>query len=240
MSAEPLGWDEIFQPHLHAFDSLIPFLGVANLLAGQARTVVEVGCGRGGQVDERVGRAPQDLRGAGRTVVGIDVDPAGEQNPIVDEFRLIDASGRWPLPDGWADLAVSDYVLEHVADPPAFVAELTRVLRPGGALVARTISRHSILSIAARAVPNAQHPRVLARLQPGRQARDVFPTEYRMNTERALHELLDTDFEWCVRHLGGLRHYVGPWPRLARAVDAIEPRLPRTMAMTLLVYARKR
>lgn len=236
----PLGWDEIFDPSKAGFDSIVPFLGVAQMLANEAETVVEVGCGRGAQVDGATARAFQDLRGPGRRVVGIDVDPVGRENPVVDEFRLIDKSGRWPLADGEADLGVSDFVLEHVADPAAFVTELTRVLRPGGVLVARTVSRYSPLSLAARAVPNDKHATVLSRLQPRRHERDVFPTQYRMNSERALHRLFDADYDWSVAHRSGLDQYLLRWPRLARAVAATEPRLPSAMRTALVLYARKR
>ncbi len=238
--AAPIGWDEIFQPHRSALDNEVPFLGVANLLAGQAATVLDVGCGRGGQVDNLTGRPMHDLRGPGRTVIGIDVDPAGTDNPIIDEFRLIEASGRWPVGDGEVDLAVSDYVLEHVGDPVQFVGELTRVLRPGGAFVARTVSRNSILSMAARAVPNHRHADVLKRIQPGRQARDVFPTEYRMNTKKALRALFEADYDWSLCHYSGLQHYLWPWPALARTAIAVEPRLPRGVHTTMVLYARKR
>lgn len=239
MAETPLGWNEVFSPAASGFDSLVPFLSTAHLLAGEARVVVEVGCGRGAMVDPGRGRPFQDLRGGGRRVIGIDVDPAGVQNPAVDEFRLIEHD-RWPLDDGEVDLAVSDWTLEHVERPAAFVAELTRVLRPGGAFVARTVSRHSVLSLVSRSVPNAKHARVLEKVQPGRQARDVFPTMYRMNTRKDLAALLDRDFEWTVAHRGGLHHYAHPWPRLARAIAAVEPRLPQAMRTTLVIYARKR
>jgi SAM-dependent methyltransferase len=239
MAETPLGWNEVFSPAASGFDGLVPFLATAHLLAGEAAVVVEVGCGRGATVEVNQPRSFQDLRGAGRRVIGIDVDPAAEQNPAVDEFRLIE-NDHWPLADGEADLAVSDWTLEHVQNPAAFVAELTRVLRPGGAFVARTVSRHSLLSLVSRSVPNAKHARVLEKVQPGRQARDVFPTMYRMNTRKDLAVLLDRDFEWTVAHRGGLHHYAHPWPRLARAIAAVEPRLPQAMRTTLVIYARKR
>lgn len=239
MAETPLGWSEIFDASISDFDSVVPFLGIAQLLSHEARMVLEVGCGRGAVIDANVSRPLQDLRGAGRRVIGIDIDPVAADNPAIDEFRLIDADGHWPVEDGQVDLAVSDWVLEHVLDPRAFVAELSRVLRPGGAFVARTVSRGSALSLASRSVPNSRHAKVLQVLQPGREERDVFPTAYRMNTRKDLAALLDADYDWTVSHRGGLHHYLHPWPALARAAAATEPRLPRAMRTTLVVYARK-
>lgn len=50
----------------------------------------------------------------------------------------IDEQGRVPLPDARADVVLSNQVLEHVDDPGAHVAELVRLLRPGGILVLST------------------------------------------------------------------------------------------------------
>lgn len=239
MTRVRLGWDEVFDPAKAGWDSIVPFLGVAQMLASQSTTIVDVGCGRGSGADGRA-EVFHDLRGSDRRVIGIDVDPAGETNPMLDEFRMIGEDLRWPLDDGSVDLAVSDFTLEHVDDPWAFVRELTRVLRPGGAMVARTVSRYSLLSVSARAVPNTRHVDVLAELQPERQQRDVFPTRYRMNTERVLRALLDDDFEWSVAHRGGLEQYLLRWPRIAAAAALVEARFPKAAQTVLIVYARKR
>ena len=236
----PLGWDEMFEDHWLALDSAHVFLVSAQALAAQSSCILEVGCGRGAQVAEQPGKAWQDLRGPRRRVVGIDVDDAASNNPVIDEFFLIGDDQRWPVEDGVVDLAVSDWVLEHVQDPAAFVAELTRVLRPGGVFLARTVSRYSPLSLGARIVPNRAHSRALNVLQPGRLDKDVFATAYRMNTRRALHALLDRDFEWAAASRTGLDQYLKPWPRLGRVVEGVERRLPRALQMALVVCARRR
>lgn len=238
MREVPLGWDELFDPARAESDSLPTFLATSHALAAGSQLIVDVGCGRGEWSAEH-GTSFQDFRGAGRTVVGIDVDPVGIQNPMIDEFRLIE-DDRWPLDTSSVDLAVSDFTLEHVRSPTAFVGELTRVLRPGGAFVARTVSRYSLLSSVARLVPNPRHPDVLSKLQPRRQARDVFPTAYLMNSERALRRLLDADFDWAVTHRTGVEQYLLRTPRLARAAAVVETRLPRSTRTTLVVTARKR
>lgn len=236
----PLGSYRFFRNHRLGVDSAVVLFGFAQALATDATTIVDIGCGRGAMVDPPTGeRRIHDLRAPGRTVVGIDIDPAGAENPVIDEFRPIEGE-RWPLADGSVDLAVCDWVLEHVTDPALFVGELTRVLRPGGAFLARTVSRSSLLSAAARATPNGSHGRVVGRLQPGRADRDVFPTAYLMNTLQALRSQFDPDFEWAASFHPGLEHYAMRWPRLRGAVNGVESRLPRRNQMNLIVSARRR
>jgi SAM-dependent methyltransferase len=213
---------------------------MAQALAADASTIVDVGCGRGALVDRTDdGRALHDLRGPGRRIIGIDIDPVAAENPVIDEFRLI-ADGRWPLEDSSVDLAICDWVLEHVTDPLRFVAELSRSLRPGGAFLARTVSRRSPVSVAARIVPNHRHSTVVTRLQPRRQSEDVFPTAYGMNDPKTLAALLDDQFDWALSFHPGLEQYALRSPRLARVVAAVEPRLPRRWQHVLFLTARKR
>lgn len=49
-----------------------------------------------------------------------------------DRLRLGRADESWPFPDGFFDFAISNQVLEHVADLPRFFEEQGRVLRRGG------------------------------------------------------------------------------------------------------------
>ncbi len=240
-----LGLDELLDNRILGLDSAHVFMVSAQAAAARASVVAEVGCGRGAQVDThhpvgRQGRPWQDLRAEGRTVIGIDVEDTGLKNPLIDEFRLIGPEGRWPLPDGSVDLAVSDFVLEHVTDPQSFVSELSRVLRPGGMFMARTISRHSALSVMARLVPNERHAPAIERLQPGRETRDVFRTAYRMNTRRDLARYFDEGFDWAVARRTGLEQYFKPWPRLRRGVSGVERHLPMSWWMALVIIARRR
>jgi SAM-dependent methyltransferase len=218
-------------------DSAHVFMVSAQAVAARSQVVAEVGCGRGVLAD--VG-AWQDLRGEGRTVIGIDIEDTGAANPVIDEFRLIGEDGRWPLCDASVDLAVSDFVLEHVTEPKAYVDELARVLRPGGMFIARTVSRSSVLAAAARIVPNDRHARTLEHLQPGREERDVFRTAYKMNSRRDLARFFDADFDWALARRTGLEQYFKPWPRLRRGVAQVERHLPTSMWMALVVFARRR
>lgn len=74
--------------------------------------------------------------------------------------------------------------------PEAFFAEAARVLKPGGVFCARTPNRYGYFALAARAIPNRWHAKVLRRVMPERQEQDVFPTRYWCNTGRRLKRLL--------------------------------------------------
>lgn len=75
------------------------------------------------------------FKGQVARVVGADIDPIVLDNPELDDAVLIQ-DGRLPLEDASFDVIVSDFTLEHVEEPAAFLGEAHRVLRPGGLFVA--------------------------------------------------------------------------------------------------------
>jgi 2-polyprenyl-6-hydroxyphenyl methylase/3-demethylubiquinone-9 3-methyltransferase len=101
------------------------------------RLVLDAGCG-GGLV-------ARELAAAGATVVGLDrsLGSLGVARRAV-RGRFHPTQGRLerlPFAGGAFDAVVAADVLEHVPDLPAAVAELARVLAPGGRLVFDTINR---------------------------------------------------------------------------------------------------
>lgn len=57
-------------------------------------------------------------------------------NPAADLH--LERDGRIPLPPGQVDLVLSTQVLEHAVDPSLYLAEVRRVLKPGGRLLLTT------------------------------------------------------------------------------------------------------
>lgn len=106
-------------------------------MLGDARGhLVDFGCGNGAQT---LLLAPLFDR-----VTGVDVNPgfladfrcrieAAEATGRIAALEL--ENGRIPLPDACADVLTSFTVLEHVPDEAAALAEMRRVLRPGGRLI---------------------------------------------------------------------------------------------------------
>jgi ubiquinone/menaquinone biosynthesis C-methylase UbiE len=117
-----------------------PFYGriaadVAAVAPDGAR-VLEVGCGPG-HLSIRLARQH------GLEVTGLDLDPAMIQRARANADRLGNGDGRRPeflvgdvaalaFPDQSFDLVISTLSMHHWADPTAGLAEIGRVLRPGG------------------------------------------------------------------------------------------------------------
>src|SRR4051794_40334936 len=80
-------------------DGTVHFLSCVQALLSSNSIVLDVGCGRGQSEEDPSPFRTQlrNFRACGRKVIGIDVDPAGESNPLIDEFRKIDDVGRWPV-----------------------------------------------------------------------------------------------------------------------------------------------
>jgi SAM-dependent methyltransferase len=104
------------------------------LLPAPSGLAVDAGSGEG--------RWTRELRERGHDVVGVD-----RSEKLVALAREADPEGRYevgalealPLADGSASLVLTVNVLPHVVDLEPVVAELARVIRPGGVLLVGTI-----------------------------------------------------------------------------------------------------
>ena len=121
--------------------SIESFAGTGNPFSMGAlqpgENVVDVGSGAG--IDSLI--AARMVATAGQ-VVGVDMTPpmlakarrsARESGLGNVEFRMGYAEAL-PIEDGWADVVISNGVLNLVPDKPAALEEMARVLKPGGRL----------------------------------------------------------------------------------------------------------
>ncbi len=101
------------------------------------QVVLDFGCGGGGKTVFYAGQ------GARRTI-GVDVrldtrlaEDYARRKGLAVEFAPLEPDGRIPLADDSCDAIINSSVLEHVMDLPRTLAELRRVLKPGGRLLSR-------------------------------------------------------------------------------------------------------
>ena len=140
---------EFFDRHARQWDdlarTLLPVPAYHDQLLAlvpEGQTVVEVGLGTGGLLPALAAKASK--------VIGVDHSPA-----MLEEARrrlaLAGLAGidlrlgemtHLPLPDTAANCAVLNMVLHHAADPAAVLAEIRRVLTPGGVLALADLGRH--------------------------------------------------------------------------------------------------
>jgi arsenite methyltransferase len=99
--------------------------------------VVDVGCGAG--IDSLI--AAKKVGPTGR-VIGVDMTPSmlEKARRAADETGLVNVEFRegyaeaLPVDDGWADVVISNGVLNLMPDKAAALEEMSRVLRPDGRL----------------------------------------------------------------------------------------------------------
>lgn len=122
-------------------DSIASFAGTGNPFSmgvlREGERVVDVGCGAG--IDSLVAAR---MVGPGGEVVGIDMTPAMLERAQAGAARIGASNVRFhrglaeslPVPDGWADVIISNGVLNLFPDKFAGLREMARVVKPGGRL----------------------------------------------------------------------------------------------------------
>jgi SAM-dependent methyltransferase len=224
------------------WDGTVQFYSRVRAVVPDKAVILDIGCGRGSGMDDACAfrRDIRNLRGTGRHVIGIDVDPAGHSNPTLDEFRQIPRSGTWPVEDAAIDVAFCDFVLEHIEHPDDFFSQWHRVLKPGGFACLRTPNSSSYIVLISRLIPNRFHGKVTRFAQDGRKAEDVFPTFYRCNTRRKLARLFHKHhFQPCIYSVESEPNYLRFSRLVYRVGAAIHRYLPQRFQSTLLGFARK-
>ena len=135
---------------------------------GRGKRVLDLGCRSGALTRHFLD---------GNEVVGLDVDRAALAKAEALGIQPVQANVEEPLPfeDASFDAVVAGELFEHLQFPDALVAEIARVLRPGGVLVG--------------SVPNAYRLQGRLRFLRGRSPEDD-PTHLRMFSPAAVRELL--------------------------------------------------
>ena len=151
---------------------------------------LEVGCGHQIVLDWMLDAEQlqnQLLQRADR-IVGIDLDLHSlKKNNVIPRLAMADLE-RLAFADQSFDAVTANMVVEHVEHPDRALAEVRRVLRPGGVFIFHTPNFLNPVMLLGYPIPQALKDRLVAYLE-GRPPDDVFPTRYQMNTVKRIKQL---------------------------------------------------
>jgi SAM-dependent methyltransferase len=135
-------FEEISFKRFHGREWHVPL--IANFSGFRDKDVLEIGCG--------IATDGIEFARHGARYVGVDLTPTGIQLAterfalfgIPGRFELANAEERLPFADASFDHVYSFGVIHHSPAPERIVAELRRVLRPGGTFAVMLYNRSSI------------------------------------------------------------------------------------------------
>lgn len=206
-----------------------------------AKTLLDYGAGRGMfwyEDPSKYRKNLRDLRTTGANVTACDIDEAVMSHPCSHKQVKIQPLEKLPFGDSSFDVIVSENTFEHIEDAEFVAGELTRVLRPGGFICARTPNRSGYLRIFSGMVPNSLHTKVLSRVQPERKAADVFPTVYKMNSPSQIRALFPDCEVYHSYTVGEPSYFFGNWLVYA-GFKIIHALMPSRLAPAVSFFIRK-
>lgn len=163
-----------YQPSLEVYAEWL-----SSLVTAQTR-LLDAGCGPGGLVKEYVGVAER--------VVGVDRYAATFQEPAEISTLVGSDLDRLPFPNASFEVVTCSWVLEHLRNPQAVFAEVTRVLKPGGHFLFITPNKLNYVVRLRQWMPN-QLGRRATRAIYARDEDFINPTYYRANSFRDIDRL---------------------------------------------------
>ncbi|MBN1543376.1 class I SAM-dependent methyltransferase [candidate division KSB1 bacterium] len=114
-------------------------------------------------------------------IVGVDVDFASLKKHQTIQDKVCATIGHLPFKDQTFDLVTSQMVFEHLQFPENQLREIARILKKGGRLCFHTPNSRGYSTWIARLIPEKLKKTLVYLLQK-READDLFPAFYRINT----------------------------------------------------------
>lgn len=143
--------------------------------------ILDIGCGHTDFLKEVYDRTPHSY--------GADPDSDALAKNQTIKHKVVANAERLPFENGFFDVVVLAWVLEHLEDPEKVFREIHRVLKPNGTVIFLTPNTWNYNVWIIRAIPNAFHDFFTRRLYE-RQENDTFPTRYKINSTKQVERLL--------------------------------------------------
>jgi len=179
---DALGWGPTMRLNFGYFTPNDYYEALVGKLLPAGRDWCDVGCGRSIFPDNP--ELAERYAARCRFVYGIDPDDNVRENPFVHGYfqGLVEDCQT----DREFDLVTLRMVAEHIVDPSSALRRVASLLKSGGHAVIYTPHKWAVMSIAASVVPFGLHNPLKRLLWWTSEARDTFPTQYKLNTYKDL------------------------------------------------------
>jgi len=174
--------EKIFYPGLRY--SQYPYYETLRRTIPEGADWLDLGCGHQMFASWMVAEE-QELAGRSGKLIGIDLDWDGLRKNQAVDGRVFGNLETMPFREGSFAVVTANMVVEHLSDPGRVLAEVYRVLRPGGVFIFHTPNARCFMMTMASKMPQ-KLKNFLAAVLENRKEEDVFPTCYRMNTFAAI------------------------------------------------------
>lgn len=144
--------------------------------------ILDLGCGRTSLAADQIQSAAAS--------VGVDLSYSDLERNQVVTYRVLADGEALPFSDNSFDLIVSQWAVEHFANPRLVFGQIARVLDSGGRCVLFTTNAHNYIPVLSRLL-GARTQRVLIRRLLRRAEHESFATHYRANTVHKLRRLCE-------------------------------------------------
>ena len=150
IAKSPIGTPGFFQElDVYRFDKLRYLPRVVDFDGYDGQSVLEIGCGAGIDL-AHFAHGGAITTGIDLASVSIDLAEANfQQRGLYGTFYVMDGADM-RFEDNSFDLVYAHGVLQYAADPAGIVAEMLRVLKPGGEAIIMVYNRHSWLPVVSR------------------------------------------------------------------------------------------
>lgn len=168
---------------------------------GRGGDVVEIGCGTGLLLERAVPFS--------RSAIGVDLSAGMLAKARARGLQVVQGSAtRLPLADASCDVVFCFKVLAHVPDVSTALAEMARVVRPGGWVLAELYNARSLRHLIKRLVapraiaPGTHEHQVYTRYDHPEQIPALLPPQLRWHTSRGIRIVTPGAFAHRVPILG--------------------------------------
>jgi len=151
---------------------------------------LELGCGHQILPDWMRGSRQIEAALVNKAELVVGLDPTFESvryHPTINA-RVVANIEDCPFDDASFSVVTANMVMEHVQDPRRALAEVNRILKPGGIFLFHTTNSRNYQFALSALLPQSVKNKVIGLLE-GRREEDVFPTAYKVNTPREISEI---------------------------------------------------